>query len=128
VLIKERGTVVPCEVTASIEWDNCSICVHVDGWDRVFEGRGRDLFDAQQHARIQLEEHGALLLCQGSRPNVWPSGMLRSAGSGRKAYVMALERTTEMPPLVDIFDPAAAEEVATVEEQRAFFRKWRDGR
>jgi len=52
--------------------------------------QGNDLFDAFLSLRQKLEEMNFRLLCAGSRHNVWPSGMSRSMGGGRKAYPRTL--------------------------------------
>lgn len=51
-----------------------------------------------------------------------PSGMSRSMGRGRKANVMRLGEPADEAGLVDIFDPAEATQVGTVDE-RIKFRK-----
>src|SRR5688500_9437217 len=80
-------------------------------WKLVFSGidlnrnefSGCDLFDAFIALREALEEIGALPLCAGARPDVFPSGMSRSMGGGRKAYVTRIGEPARMADLVDIF-------------------------
>jgi hypothetical protein len=80
---------------------------------RAFEGN--DLFDALTALRKDLENLGFRLLCAGARPDVYPSGMARSMGNARKAYICELGRpATE---LVDIFAGARPEQVSTLSEQ-----------
>ncbi|MGY0236006.1 hypothetical protein [Longispora urticae] len=64
--------------------------------------------------REVLEARGLLLCCQGARPDVWPSGMLRQFENGRRAYVLDPERRGEELEMVDIFAPAPAEFVVGV--------------
>lgn len=64
------------------------------GEDVSARGEARDLFAALAVARRELEVQGAQLACNGARLDVWPSGMLRQAGYGRRAYVLT------MPPLL----------------------------
>jgi hypothetical protein len=81
-----------------------------------------DLFEGLIAFREELEKIGARLLCAGARPEVYPSGMSRNMGGGRKAYIHPLGASaTEM---VDIFDFAPPESVGTVAEQRAFRDRW----
>ena len=47
---------------------------------------GPDLFEALQAVRRRLEDAGMLLCCQGARADVFPSGMSRQMGGGRRAY------------------------------------------
>lgn len=81
-----------------------------------------DLFDALCHLREQLEGVGAQLLCAGAQRNVFPSGMSRSMGGGRRAYVLRPGRRPTPEDLVDIFDEA--EDLVTVREQREFYAAW----
>ena len=45
-------------------------------------------------------------------------------GGGLKAYVLEVGRRASIDDLVDIFDSASIEDVATVEDQRLFAEKW----
>jgi hypothetical protein len=95
-----------------------------DGARQRFEAR--DLFEAFLAMRQSLEARGCQLLCAGARKDAWPSGMSRSMGGGRKAFVVQLGLPAEMDALVDIFAYAEPDVVGTVEEQRAYRRKWID--
>ncbi|MFB8004239.1 hypothetical protein [Nocardia sp. NPDC056000] len=68
--------------------------------------------------REYLERQGQLLCCQGARPDVWPSGMLRQFENGRRAYVHDPERRGEELEMVDIFAPAPPETVVSMLDQR----------
>lgn len=50
----------------------------------------------------------------------WPGDM----GGGLRAYVLELGRRASIDDLVDIFDAAPIEDIASVEEQRLFAKKW----
>ncbi|WP_228000750.1 hypothetical protein [Nocardia australiensis] len=67
--------------------------------------------------REYLEGRGQLLCCQGARPDVWPSGMLRQFDNGRRAYVLDHDRRGAELEVVDMFAPAPAEMVVSVLEQ-----------
>ncbi len=90
----------------------------------VLDFSGNDLFEAQIALRLALEKIEARLLCAGARPDVFPSGMSRDMGGGRKAYITRMGARSSRADLVDIFDCAAPETVGSVEEQRAFHEKW----
>lgn len=93
----------------------------------IFRGEGTDFFDALSAARGQLESSGWLIVCNGSRKDVYPSPMLRTATFGRRAYVLTSPRTRSRPDTVDIFDPAPdVTFVGTVEEQWTSFENWRN--
>ncbi|MGH9743459.1 MAG: hypothetical protein ACRD51_14025 [Candidatus Acidiferrum sp.] len=85
--------------------------------------RETDLYKAMQALREYLEPKGCQLLCAGARPDVVPSGMSRSMGGGRNAYILQLgKQATES---VDIFDYAEPALVGTVQQQRKFVEAWR---
>jgi hypothetical protein len=92
-----------------------------------FQGRefsGGDLFDAFTSLRKTLEEAGVQLLCAGARPEVFPSGMSRDMGGGRKAYITKLGNPALRTDLVDIFDYSDAQSVGSVSDQHAFHERW----
>jgi hypothetical protein len=92
---------------------------------RKFEGD--DLFETLTALRRELEAVDAQLLCAGARPEVFPSGMSRGMGGGRRAYVTRLGQPALRTDLVDIFDDAEPDAVGTVEEQKAFHARWVEG-
>src|SRR5438445_3727542 len=83
-----------------------------------------DAFECLCLLRKQLDREGIRLCCNGARLNVWPSGMARDMGGGLKAYVLQIGRRASIDDLVDIFESAPIEDIATVEEQRRFAEKW----
>lgn len=83
---------------------------------------GIDFFEALQKVRCFLEGKGFLLLCAGSKPNVYPSSMLRSRTNGRKAFLHAYRKKPNMNDIVDIFEPAKKDEVGTLYEQEKFMK------
>jgi hypothetical protein len=85
---------------------------------------GPDLFEALKAFRNYLEPKGQRPLCAGARSNVTPSGMSRSMGGGRKAYVIHLGVPASLEEMVDIFEYASPESVGTVQEQRAYIESW----
>lgn len=86
---------------------------------------GDDLFSCLSLIREDFEREGAVLLCKGSKPNVWPSGMSREMSGGRMGYTMEFGKPTRRDQMVDIFDHASPDEVGSVQEQRDFIREWR---
>ena len=116
------------QVTSHIRFSTGDVCV-VEvriGDDLDVRGEGPDLFEALASVRRDLEPHGMMLACNGSRQDVFPSPMLRQATMGRHAYVLTMPRSRERPPAVDIFDTVPESSVlATVDEQRAWFDRWR---
>lgn len=88
------------------------------------EGSGQDFFEALCEVRRTLELGGRRLLCAGARRNVYPSAMQRQWTQGRRAYVLGGVPKGEKPPVVDIFWPAGAEDVVSVEEQHVWYIRW----
>ena len=86
------------------------------------EAEGRDLFECLTAIRRELDPRGVKVCCVGAREDVYPSGMARQMGGGRRAYVHHLGRHPTQDDLVDIFDPADPEAVVTVVEQEAAVR------
>jgi hypothetical protein len=101
-------------------------------WKLVFSGAGfrerefsnGDLFDAFTSLRTALEKINVQLLCAGARLDVFPSGMSRDMGGGRKAYITKLGCPALRSDLVDIFDYSDAQSVGKVSDQQAFHEKW----
>ena len=79
-------------------------------------------FIALAKIRVSLENIGLKILCNGSKLNVYPSGM---ALSSVKAY--ELEMGKPATKLLNIFDPISdPEEVASVADQKSFYENWID--
>jgi len=87
------------------------------GEGKVAQVEAPDLFAALETIRLQLEPSGVLICCQGARADVYPSGMARQMGGGRRAYRLRAGKRSTRDDLVDIFDPAEPDEVVTVQEQ-----------
>jgi hypothetical protein len=105
--------------------DVCVVDVRMDHGPAT-TGEGPDLFEALVAARRVLEADGVLLACNGCRRDVFPSPMLRQSASGRRAYVLTMPRSEVKPPTVDIFETALdLSLVVTVDEQQAWFDRWR---
>jgi hypothetical protein len=83
---------------------------------------GSDLFNALLELRRELEQAGHRLLCGGARTDVFPSGMSRSMGGGRKVYVMSLGQPATHT--IDIFDDAEPAAVGTIMQQKEFHERW----
>lgn len=92
----------------------------------TIEAVGNGAFEALNNMRLKLEKKGIRLLCAGARKDLFPSGMSRSMGGGRKAYLLKMGEPAKMDSLVDIFDSAPVETVGTVDEQQRFYNDWID--
>ena len=85
---------------------------------------GDNYFEALIKLREELEKMDVKLLCKGCCKNVYPSAMLLSMGTGRKAYTLTYGEQAKMSSLVDIFDVCLLDEYATVRDQSEYFEKW----
>jgi hypothetical protein len=80
---------------------------------------GPDYRDCLTQARRLLEAEGRLLCCQGARPDANASGMLSQFSNGREAYLLQEPKDENgHHRVVDIFAPAPAPAVTTLDDQR----------
>jgi hypothetical protein len=92
---------------------------------QVLETQENDLFQCLAVIRRQLERIGVFLCCEGARRDVFPSGMARQMGGGRKAYRHVAGSKPTQADLVDIFAPTDCSAVCTVDEQIDSVRRLR---
>jgi hypothetical protein len=116
------GTIQECKLQIATD-ETCDLLFSAPAFG-TWTFTGEDYFDHLMRLRAELESSGHRLLCQGGRPNVWPSGMSRDMGGGRKAYVMQMGSRARRADLVDIFDYAAPELIGTVQQQKDFVEIW----
>lgn len=83
-----------------------------------------DFFNCLVDLRLILEKKNLFLLCKGSMKNVNVSRMSSQMGHGVKAYYLEMGQSASLKNMVDIFDFAPIEYVATVEEQKQFYKDW----
>ncbi len=89
-----------------------------------YEIEGTDLFDCLAKLRENLDKRHLMLLCNGSRVDVYPSSMMRQMSGGRIAYIHRLGKHCTNEDVVDIFDFAEANMIGTVQEQKSYYRQW----
>lgn len=85
---------------------------------------GPDAFEALVRMRRKVEPQGLRIAVQGSRLDTYPSGMARDMGGGWRIYVMHPGKGAGLSDLVDTLDEAPADQLATVEEQEAYWEAW----
>lgn len=83
-----------------------------------------DLFDALSKVRLEAEKCGYLLLCNGARKDAYPSRMSRQMGRGAKLYAFKHGVQARKEDQIDLLEPAAYNQVATVVKQRENFEAW----
>ncbi len=83
-------------------------------------------FVALVNIRLKLEPVGVKILCNGCRVDVYPSG---AALVSVKAYRLEMGQPATRESLVKIFEPTDdIDKIATVEEQREFWKNWLEDR
>jgi hypothetical protein len=82
------------------------------------------VFEALVRLRRQLEPDGLMIAVQGARRDTYPSGMAWDMGGGMKVYVLHPGMRGRREDLVETLDHALPDELATVDEQRAFDDAW----
>jgi hypothetical protein len=92
--------------------------------NRVWEFIDVDLFECLIQLRTELSKYNYVALCNGARLDVYPSGMCRDMGGGSCAYILQSQKSPTPEDLVNIFDPAPIELIASIEEQKQFFESW----
>jgi hypothetical protein len=89
-----------------------------------YTATGPDMFETLVRLRRQLEPDGLMVAVQGSRRDTYPSGMARDMGGGMRVYVMRPGLPARPEDLVKTLDDAPPDQMATVDEQRAFVQTW----
>ncbi|TVZ01707.1 hypothetical protein EAS64_30025 [Trebonia kvetii] len=69
------------------------------------------------------DDYPRLLVDRDVSPDTYPSGMARDMGGGMQLYILR-PGVPGRPDLVRIFDEAPPDQLATVDEQRAFHQAW----
>lgn len=88
------------------------------------EFKADDLFSCMAKLRDWLDGYSFKPLCNGARLDVFPSAMSRQMSGGRLAYKHKLNHQCSRADLVDIFQSAPPEMLATTTEQKEFHEKW----
>jgi len=91
--------------------------------EKVF--KGNHYFDCQKKLRLFLEENEYLLLVEGARKNVYPSGMSVSMSDGLRAYRLSLGKPALTQDLISIFAYSESPDISSVEDQENFFLRWK---
>jgi hypothetical protein len=116
------------QLSCSLKWamrPDRTYWIVLDGPVGTINGAGNDLFEALQEIRRELELRGWLVAVQGARKDTYPTGMVRDMIGARRVYVLQLGSNAEREWLVDIFADADVESLATVEQQKDYYRDWR---
>jgi hypothetical protein len=101
----------------SCDWN----LVFISPVTKKFETTNSDMFECLIDLRQELARHSYRPLCNGARKDVYPSGMCRDMAGGNAAYIMRIGQSANLEDLVNIFDYAEPNLIATVEEQLSFY-------
>src|SRR5580700_9274424 len=101
------------------------LVARVGSYTCPYTATGPDMFEALVRLRRQLEPDGLMVAVQGSRRDAYPSGMARDMGGGMQVYIMRPGLHGRREDLVRTLDDAPPDQIATVDEQRAFAEAWR---
>ena len=83
-----------------------------------------DFFECLIQLRKELDKYNYYPLCNGARVDVYPSGMCRDMGNGLGAYIQIPNKKVNIEDLVDIFNFAEPNLIASVDEQYKFFKSF----
>jgi hypothetical protein len=100
-------------------------------WRLILETAGRheevdasDCFHALQLLREKIRPDGYDIVCYGSSRHVYPSGMSRDMSGGLMAHKLYVGQQGQMKDVVRIFDTGPDVDLASAEEQDAFYQSW----
>jgi hypothetical protein len=122
ILIESNGNQRECIIHASAEEPWYIEIEDVKIGQKKFEGS--DLFVCLINLRLYLEQRKCLLLCNGSRIDVYPSGMSREMSGGRLAYITKIGNVTNRGDIVDIFEETGIAKIGTVIQQKEYHSRW----
>jgi len=122
-LLKSDGRMVECTASFDVSIDSAISISFEDKPAKVFEDE--DLFKSMILIREHLKKEGTILLCNGARRDVYPSGMSRGMGKGRKAYTLVIGEQARKANLIDIFDYAEPSMIAGIESQLEYYEEWK---
>ena len=89
-----------------------------------YTATGPDMFETLVRLRRQLEPDGFMIAVAGSRPDTYPSGMMRDMGGGMRVHVNRPGLAASPDDVVDTLADAPIGFLATVDEQKANFQRW----
>ena len=94
--------------------------------DRTVFALASDYFEAFCQVRQMLEQENILPHCYGASLSVYPSGMGRDMGAGLQAYRLKMGCKAQGDGLIGIFETGDDVIPATVEDQKNWFKAWRE--
>jgi hypothetical protein len=109
------------QVTLRWSWSEAEATVVIDSPSLgVLTSSGHDLSAALDGIRASIEPEGNRILCNESRRDATVSGMLSQSTGGSRVYLLDGVQCGQRPPAEPIFDPAPADLVGTLSEQKHY--------
>jgi hypothetical protein len=120
------GSTIDCEITVHTNYSTPCI-LHIDFFANLtFESHA--IFTCLVKIEYELEKHGYILLCNISRKDTHPNGMLGDASRGRRAFVWSYVGDAEGPSgrsfIVDLLDPIEPDLAVSIHEHAENFKDW----
>lgn len=126
-LITKNGKMLNAELVCCEEDPNNieNVLLRLIFQGQTLEGSSEiGFFDALCDIRKELEKNGLRIICYGASRNVYPSPMIRSMGTGEKAYKLTMGKQALNEDLVSIFNAGPDIDPVTIEEQEYFYTNW----
>lgn len=89
----------------------------------TYRFEGVDIYECFQFYSEILEKDNCIIMCNGSRIDARPSGMLRDMSNGFKVYHLIMGK--EASVILDIFE-FTEENLGFRKQQDEYFKKWKD--
>ena len=116
VMLYKDGTSYPADLI--IDTNSIRLISEVTSLQK----EGNFYFHMLKAIRAELQKEGIVILVNGSRIDVYPSGMTLQT---EKAYIHTLGKQGFLSDLVNIFDEVTdIGKIGSVEEQEEFHKKW----
>ncbi len=125
MLDTRAGETVECTIVVSGDCERMSLLD--PGGEEIVTVEAHHAFACLVEIRLFLEQDQRILLCNGARTDVYPSGMSAQLSGGMTAYVMKPGASATMDDLVDILEPAFAAQIGSVADQEAYRDAWHEG-
>lgn len=106
-------------------YSNDKVTINLNVIDKSFFSLERsNFFDCLIDIRNSLAALNWIILCNGARKDVYPSGMRRQMNKGLMAYQLTFGQAVADSDLVDIFQECSEENITTPELQKVYFEEW----
>lgn len=120
ILNTQKNIVEDAEIVYENQDNQVSSEFRIDSTTYKFQGM--DIYECFQYYKGILERNNCIIMCNGSRVDVRPSGMLRDMSNGFKVYHLVIGQEPSI--ILDLFE-FTDENLGFREEQEKYFKKWK---